>query len=71
APNASEIEKLKIDDMIAVKVEEIHADTRKITLGIEGSGDDWKKFTPKNQPSTSGALGDLAEKLQSALNSKK
>ena len=71
APNASEIEKLKIDEIIAVKVEEIHADTRKITLGIEGSGDDWKKFTPKSQPSTSGAFGDLAEKLQSALNSKK
>ncbi|MCD6586856.1 MAG: S1 RNA-binding domain-containing protein, partial [Desulfobacteraceae bacterium] len=71
APNVSEIEKLKIDEIIAVKVEEIHADTRKITLGIEGSGDDWKKFTPKSQPSTSGAFGDLAEKLQSALNSKK
>ncbi len=71
APNASEIEKLKTDDIITVKVEEIHADKRKITLGIEGSGDDWKKFTPKSQQSSSMGLGDLAEKLQSALKSKK
>jgi len=71
APNASEIEKLKTDDIIGVKVEEINANSRKIALGIEGSGDDWKQFTPKSQPSTSGAFGDLAEKLQSALNSKK
>lgn len=71
APNASEIEKLKIDDIIAVKVEEIHAANRKITLGVEGSGDDWKKFAPENRPSASGTLGDLGEKLQSALQSKK
>jgi small subunit ribosomal protein S1 len=70
APNAAEIEKLKIDDIIAVKVEEMHADERKITLGIEGSGDDWKKFAPKDQPASTGslgALGELGEKLQSAL----
>jgi len=75
APNASEIEKLKIDDIIAVKVEEIHADARKITLGIEGDGSDWKQFAPESQPSSTGslggALGELGEKLQSALKSKK
>jgi small subunit ribosomal protein S1 len=75
APNALEIEKLKIDDIIAVKVEEINADARKITLGVEGSGDDWKKFIPKNQSSSvgssGGSLGELGEKLQSALKLKK
>ncbi|MBC2717674.1 MAG: 30S ribosomal protein S1 [Desulfobacteraceae bacterium] len=71
APNASEIEKQKIDDIIAVKVEEIHTTNRKITLGIEGSGDDWKKFAPEHKPPSSGTLGDLGEKLQSALKSKK
>ena len=67
APNASEIEKLKTDDIITVKVEEIHADNRKITLGVESSGDDWKKFAPKTESSSSGTLGDLGEKLQSEL----
>jgi len=70
APNATEIEKLKIDDPIAVKVEEIHPENRKITLGIEAESSDWKKFAPENEPSASGALGDLGAKLQSALNSK-
>ncbi len=70
APNASEIEKLKIDDPIAVKVEEVHADQRKITLGIEGDTDEWKKFTPKTEPSSTGSLGDLGKKLQSALKAK-
>lgn len=71
APNATEIEKLKIDDPISVKVEEIHATNRKITLGVEGDGSDWKKFAPqKKTPSSSGSLGDLGEKLRSALKSK-
>ncbi|MFZ2632840.1 MAG: 30S ribosomal protein S1 [Desulfosalsimonadaceae bacterium] len=76
AHNPADIEKLKIDDPIAVKIEEIKPRERKISLGVEGDTDDWKAFVKKEAPPSSfgtlgGALGDLGQKLQSALNSKK
>ncbi len=70
APNAAEIEKLKTDDSISVKVEEIDTTQRKITLAAEGEAQDWKKFAPSSQPAASGAMGDLGAKLQSALKQK-
>lgn len=71
APNVSEIERLKISDPITVKVEEIDPVSRKISLGVEGGGDDWKKFAPAGDAPVSGAMGNLGEKLRSALGSKK
>ena len=70
APNAAEIEKLKTDDAISVKVDAIDSEQRKITLAAEGDADDWKKFAPPSKPSASGAMGDLGAKLQSALKKK-
>jgi small subunit ribosomal protein S1 len=80
AHNPSDIEKLKIDDPIAVTIEEIKPRERKISLGVEGDTDDWKAFVKKEAPPASmgtvggtmgGMLGDLGQKLQSALNSQK
>ena len=76
AHNPADIEKLKIDDPIAVKIEEIKPRERKISLGVEGDTDDWKAFVKKEASPSSfgtlgGALGDLGQKLQSALNSQK
>jgi len=71
APNAAEIDRLKANDAITVKVEETDPGSRKITLGVEGGGDDWKKFAPANEGPAAGAMGNLGEKLRSALGSKK
>ncbi len=76
AHNPADIEKLKIDDPIAVKIEEIKHRERKIALSVEGDTDDWKAFAKKEAPPASfgtsgGALGDLGQKLQSAMNSRK
>jgi small subunit ribosomal protein S1 len=71
APNVGEIERMKINDPITVKVEEIDPGSRKISLGVEGGGDDWKEFAPAGEGPASGAMGSLGEKLRSALVSKK
>lgn len=76
AHNPGDIEKLKIEDAIAVKIEEIKSRERKISLGVEGDTDDWKAFVKKEAApasfgSAGGGLGDLGKKLQSALNAKK
>ena len=64
------IEKLKLGETIAVVVEEIHPEERKITLGpgdtLEES--DWKAFTKDKD--TEKPMGSLGEKLQRAMNSK-
>jgi small subunit ribosomal protein S1 len=72
AVNPAEIEKLKTDDAITVKIEEVKPKERKITLGLEDAESDWKNFqTSKISSGASGSLGELGEKLRSALNSKK
>ena len=66
---AAEIDRLKVGDPIQVVVEEIHADTRRITLAPTGGEEagDWKAYA-KPQPS---GLGSLGEKLQEAMKSRK
>jgi small subunit ribosomal protein S1 len=63
------IEQLKIGDLLAVTVAEIHPLERKITLTPGGSkGEaDWKDFTPA---ATRAPMSDLAEKLLRAMSSK-
>jgi small subunit ribosomal protein S1 len=71
APNAAELDRMKIGDPITVRVEEIDPAGRKISLNVEGGGDDWKKFAPKTDAPLAGAMGSLGEKLKSAMTSKK
>lgn len=64
-PRPSRIEKLDRGDPIAVIVEDIDQDGRKITLapGDTGSEDEWHKYTANSRKS----MGSLGEKLQEAL----
>ena len=73
AQNPSEIEKLKNDDTLLVKIEEIKPKERKISLSIgnEMSATEWKTYAKDEKSSSGGSLGDLGEKLQSALRLKK
>ena len=73
AQNPSEIEKLKNDDTLLVKIEEIKTKERKISLSIgnEVSATEWKTYASDEKSSSGGSLGDLGEKLQSALKLKK
>ncbi len=66
---ASDIDKLKVGDPITVVIEEIHPDTRKMTLGPVGSEDagEWKTYA-KPAPA---ALGSLGEKLKEAMKDRK
>lgn len=67
SPNPAEIEKLKVDDPISVTIDEIKIRERKISLGVEGGGEDWKNFVKKEAPAAQGSLGDLGKKIQSAM----
>lgn len=73
APDPTKIEKLKVDDGIAVKIEEIKPDERRITLGVKGdvTATEWKAYATDKKSSSGNSLGDLGEKLQSALKLKK
>jgi small subunit ribosomal protein S1 len=66
---SGELDRLKVGDSVQVVVEEIHQDTRRITLGPVGGEDagDWKSFA---KPQTT-SLGSLGEKLQEAMKSRK
>jgi small subunit ribosomal protein S1 len=66
---AGEIDRLKVGDPISVVIEEIHADTRRITLAPTGGEEtsDWKAYS-KPQPA---ALGSLGEKLKEAMKTQK
>jgi small subunit ribosomal protein S1 len=63
------IEKLKEGDTVAVIIEEINPDERKVTLspGDSKEEDDWRRFTNDAEKPTS----ILGEKLKEALESKK
>ncbi len=63
------LDKLREGDTIAVIIEEIHPDERKITLspGDTTDEEDWRSFTQDKKKS----MGSLGEKLQKALNQKK
>ena len=63
------IEKLREGDAIAVIIDQIHPDERKMTLSPRDAMDekDWQSFTQDKQKS----IGSLGEKLQQALNHQK
>ena len=62
---AGELDRLKVGDTVGVVIEEVHADTRRMTLGPVGGEEtgDWKSYS-KPQPA---ALGSLGEKLKEAM----
>lgn len=69
---AAEIDKLKEGSPISVIIEEVHADTRRITLGPIGGEDagNWKSYS-KPQAASAGSLGSLGEKLKEAMKGQK
>ncbi len=74
APYPQDIEKLKTDDPITVKIEAIDSRDKKITLAVSDAVDqkDLQKYTSVGQSNkTSAGIGSLGEKLQEAMKSKK
>jgi small subunit ribosomal protein S1 len=73
ADSASQIEKLKVNDAIAVLVESVNTRDRKISLTVSDAAtkDEWKNFMPGNRSAAPSSLGALGEKLQAALKLKK
>jgi small subunit ribosomal protein S1 len=68
--SASALEKAKAGETMAVAIEEINLQRRRISLAPAGAGEEgeWQRFAQNNRESS---LGSLAEKLQSALASQK
>jgi small subunit ribosomal protein S1 len=66
---AGKLEKLKPGDAIAVTIETIHADQRKISLKPRDTGDEdaWREFKPDSGAAASN-MGALGEQLARALN---
>ena len=64
------IEKMKPGDKLAVTVDKIDSEQRRISLGPGDRAEDkdWEQFSPA---AGNAALGDLADKLQAALNARK
>ncbi len=64
------IEKMKPGDKLAVTVDKIDSEQRRISLGPGDRAEDkdWEQFSPA---AGNTALGDLADKLQAALNARK
>ena len=75
SPMGQDIEKLRTDDPITVAIETIDVKNRKISLGLGDTPDagNWKAFKkeqPQPDTSTTG-LGDLGEKLRTAMKDRK
>jgi len=72
AADPKAIEKLKADDPIMVKIEAINLADKKITLAPSDAEEsmDWKQYSG-SEPKKTGGLGDLGQKLQQAMKSKK
>ena len=64
------IEKMKPGDKLAVSIDKIDTDQRRISLGPGDRAEDpnWEQFSPA---AGNASLGDLADKLQAALKAKK
>jgi small subunit ribosomal protein S1 len=64
------IENLKPGDKLSVSVDAIDTEQRRISLGPGDRAEDkdWQQFSPASEKSS---MGDLADKLQAALESKK
>ncbi len=69
ASSAADLERAKPGDTVAVAVEEVNLQRRRISLTPAGSEEDgeWHRFSAA---SGSGDLGEMAEKLRNALSSK-
>ncbi|MDD4649397.1 MAG: S1 RNA-binding domain-containing protein, partial [Desulfoplanes sp.] len=67
--SAGEIEKRKVGDVIAVRIEAVNIEERKISLmpGDARETGDWKKFVEPAKVS----MGNLGSLLQAAMNKKK
>ena len=65
---SGELEKLRPGDPVAVVIEQINADERKISVGPgdKENVDDWRSFAPEK----GGAMGSLGEKLNQAISKK-
>ena len=70
SPKAGAVEQLKEGDSVAVAVEEVRPDDRKITLAPADEAEEhrWKEFGRKGGAAP---MSDLAEKLQKAMEGKK
>lgn len=68
--SAGALEKVKEGDTVAVAIEEINVQRRRISLAPAGAGEEgeWQRFAQNHRESS---LGSLADKLQSALASQK
>jgi small subunit ribosomal protein S1 len=64
------IEKMKPGDKLAVSIDKIDTEQRRISLGPGDRAEDpnWEQFSPA---AGNASLGDLADKLQAALKAKK
>ncbi len=67
--NASKIEKTQVGEAIAVRIEAVNADQRKISLapGDALESSDWKSFS---KPATRASIGSLGDLLQKAMKDK-
>ena len=67
--NASDLEKKKVGETVAVRVETVNAADRKISLtpGDARESGEWKSFNKPAAPASMGSLGDL---LKQAMNKK-
>jgi small subunit ribosomal protein S1 len=67
APEPGELDKLKPGMPLKIRIEEINAADRKMTLGLaEGGEEDWQQFS-----SGTSVMNPLAAKLQKAMTQKK
>ncbi len=71
APKGGAFDQLKEGDPVAVTVEEIQTESRKITLGPADEAEEgkWKEF--RQSESAAAPMSDLAEKLKQAMEKKK
>lgn len=70
APNQKDLEKLKVNDSVAVTIESIQAQERKISLSAGDSMEKakWQEYSADK--SSAAGLGELGEKLKAALKTK-
>ncbi|MFP4571927.1 MAG: 30S ribosomal protein S1 [Desulfobacterales bacterium] len=71
SPDASRIEKIKLDEPIQVKIESVNPAERKISLGVADDAEKQDFRSYKKSGSADSGMGELGEKLKEALRSGK
>ncbi|MFW6297579.1 MAG: 30S ribosomal protein S1, partial [Desulfosalsimonas sp.] len=71
SPDASKIEKIKLDEPIQVKIESVNPAERKISLGVADDAEKQDFRSYKKSGSADSGMGELGEKLKEALRSGK